>query len=60
MPFHVEFRHFDYSEWYPEIWEGKEQFNEAQLPTRNITVDDVYPGPKIEFEPHNRDYNTRW
>lgn len=59
MPFNVEFRHFDYNEWYPGLWNG-EQTNIDELPKRVIDVDDVYPNPDVDFPAHNRDINTNW
>lgn len=58
MLHNVEFRHFDYTEWYPGL---QPKFGVAeQPPSRHAQIDEIYPNPDIHFEPHNRDYNTNW
>uniref|UniRef100_A0A914KKT8 Uncharacterized protein n=1 Tax=Meloidogyne incognita TaxID=6306 RepID=A0A914KKT8_MELIC len=65
LPFNVEFRYFDYKEWYPELWNNREDeatklVGDEELPKRNVSVDDVYQNPDIVFPIHNRDVNTKW
>jgi hypothetical protein len=61
MPFAVEFRHFDYEEWYPGLWKNKSTLHgNEELPSRNVSVDDIYQNPDIEFPIHNKDTNTQW
>ncbi|CAK5090890.1 unnamed protein product [Meloidogyne enterolobii] len=65
LPFNVEFRYYDYKEWYPELWKDREDettklSGDEELPKRNVSVDDVYQNPDIVFPVHNRDVNTKW
>lgn len=76
MPFLVEFRHYDYADWYPDWVEPpetaeNEKFKESLMGpllgddkfwnTRTeFTIDSVYPNPPIVFDAHNRDTNTLW
>ena len=61
LPFNVEFRHFDYKEWYPGLWNKDENpQGDEGLPKRTVSVDDIYQNPDIVFPIHNRDFNTHW
>ncbi|KAF7634526.1 hypothetical protein Mgra_00006098 [Meloidogyne graminicola] len=47
------------NEWYPGLWEKEETLQgDEELPKRNVSVDDIYQNPDIEFPIHNRDFNN--
>lgn len=62
MTFSVPFRHFDYTEWYPELLRdprglGAPVYTDTwELPKRESdTVEELYPNPEIVFPAHNPD-----
>lgn len=62
LTFSVEFRHFDYRQWYVD-WKGTQE-DEAEFEarvTRNETrLEDIYSEPDVLFKAHKRDVGNNW
>lgn len=61
--FAVQFRHFDYKDWYSN-WQDdnntESSLQEIDFNRNNVLIENIYPDPEVLFETHNRDSNTDW
>jgi len=60
IEFGVEFRHFDYSQWYEDWIPTTAEYEEEPVGRTSTSFENLYPSEPVSFPPHIRDTNTNW
>uniref|UniRef100_A0A0N4ZT00 Small ribosomal subunit protein mS40 n=1 Tax=Parastrongyloides trichosuri TaxID=131310 RepID=A0A0N4ZT00_PARTI len=60
ITFTIDFRHFDYKEWYPnlDVSHLTKDYKSGNL--RDVSMNDIHPEPLVSFPVHKKDLNTNW